>query len=63
MLQYQEEKDYERIRAKEKIREMENKNRLDKEVEFAELKKGSDLVDILINKFNSFNFNNFNINN
>ena len=42
---------------------MENKNRLDKEVEFAELKKGSDLVDILINKFNSFNFNNFNINN
>ena len=58
VLQYQEEKDYERIRAEEKIREIENKNRLDKEVELAELKKGSELVDILINKFTSFNINN-----
>ena len=59
--QYQQEKELERIRKEEKIREMENKNRLDKEVEFKELKKGSELVDLLINKFNIFN--NFNINN
>lgn len=55
VLQYQEEKEYERIRIEETIREMENKNRLEKEVEFAELKKGSELVDFLINKFNNFN--------
>lgn len=59
--QYQYEKEYERIKKEEKIKEMENKYRLDKEVEFTELKKGSELVDFLINKMN--NFNNFNINN
>jgi uncharacterized protein YtpQ (UPF0354 family) len=60
LLEYKSQKELEKLRIEEKIKEMQFKIKMDKIVEFEELKKSSDFVDKIIYCIQK---NNFNINN